>query len=505
MHRRAVAVIVAVFISGLGILALQSTKAATSVVISEAEQGTLSGNYTVANASGASGQVVRFGGPTTPGAGVTATFPLKISANKRYLIGQNNAPFFWQSDTAWNMPARLNEAETIQYLDARKNNGFNTILVSMADLEASELRNTKNRAGASLFNGGNVAAPNPAYFDHVDKLLALARDRGMQVAIWPVWLQFAVREGSFNTSNATAYGKFLGERYKNTPNIIWTMGGDWGGSGEGNCPRQAEIRALANGIKSTDPNHLATYHSGLGLSSSQCYHTDSWLDFNGTYWDFDFNNMGSAYTLTYNDYKKTPTKPTIMLETAYEGPSPNDEPIDQLYSIHARKQSVYQLLAGAMGFSYGANSTFRMNNSNNGANTQSWQNTLTIPGAKYQQHIGDLFRKRLNTWATMIPDESRQVLVGGNGTYGADEYALASRSADGSLVVAYTSNARTLKIDMSKLLGGTTARWYDMTNGQFRTIAGSPFANSGSRDFGTPGNNASGDGDWFLVLETNPV
>jgi hypothetical protein len=46
-----------------------------------------------------------------------------------------------------------------------------------------------------------------------------------------------------------------------------------------------------------------------------------------------------------------------------------------------------------------------------------------------------------------------------------------------------------------------TARWYDPTNGIFSTISGSPFANSGSRNFTPPRKNSAGDGDWVLVLE----
>ena len=54
---------------------------------------------------------------------------------------------------------------------------------------------------------------------------------------------------------------------------------------------------------------------------------------------------------------------------------------------------------------------------------------------------------------------------------------------------------------MSKLSGTVTARWYDPTAGTFTDISGSPFANSGSHNFTTPGNNADGDEDWVLVLE----
>ena len=224
--------------------------------------------------------------------------------------------------------------------------------IRSGNIGAGETAGASAGASVKFGTGGN---PNPAYFAHLDKLIGMARDRGMQLAIWPAWSQFAVREDSFNASNMTAYGKFLGERYKNTPNVMWTMGGDWGNGAEGDCPATNEVRALANAIKSVDPSHMISYHSGYNQSSSDCHHNESWLDYNGSYWDFDFNNMASAYRLVYRDYNKTPTKPAVMLETAYEGPSPNDD--IKLYSIHARKQSVYQVLAGGMGFTYGANST----------------------------------------------------------------------------------------------------------------------------------------------------
>ena len=42
---------------------------------------------------------------------------------------------------------------------------------------------------------------------------------------------------------------------------------------------------------------------------------------------------------------------------------------------------------------------------------------------------------------------------------------------------------------------------YDPANGQYVAIAGSPFANAGSRWFEPPGQNGDGDGDWVLLLE----
>jgi hypothetical protein len=54
---------------------------------------------------------------------------------------------------------------------------------------------------------------------------------------------------------------------------------------------------------------------------------------------------------------------------------------------------------------------------------------------------------------------------------------------------------------MTCMSGSTRARWYDPTNGTYRSVAGSPFANTGTMQFVPPGSNNGGDGDWVLVLE----
>jgi hypothetical protein len=70
--------------------------------------------------------------------------------------------------------------------------------------------------------------------------------------------------------------------------------------------------------------------------------------------------------------------------------------------------------------------------------------------------------------------------------------------------MAYVPDRRTIAVDMGKLAGAVTARWYDPASGEFREIEGSPLANIGTKRFESPGMNADGKGneDWVLVLET---
>ena len=109
---------------------------------------------------------------------------------------------------------------------------------------------------------------------------------------------------------------------------------------------------------------------------------------------------------------------------------------------------------------------------------------------------------------TLVPDQNHTLLTGGYGTYNDNnvhlsqvDYATAAKSSDGSLAVIYTPVAHTLTVAMGNFSGPVTAKWFDPTNATFQTVAGSPFPNSGSHNFTTPGNNSAGDPDWVLLLQ----
>ena len=151
-------------------------------------------------------------------------------------------------------------------------------------------------------------------------------------------------------------------------------------------------------------------------------------------------------------------------------------------------------------------------------------------------YLKDLFVQR--SWVDLIPDQTHTVVTDGYdflaeyigrltayfgnrserfaivwrlfgyfkrftafGSIGTNTYATSARTSDGSLVMTYVPTMRTVMVDMSKLAGRATARWFDPTNGTYVVINGSPFANAGIRPFTPPHNNGAGDGDWVLVLE----
>lgn len=132
-------------------------------------------------------------------------------------------------------------------------------------------------------------------------------------------------------------------------------------------------------------------------------------------------------------------------------------------------------------------------------------------GSREMVHVKRLVEER--AWHELVPDQDHSVVTKGYGTFGVDDrsaggdYVAAARTRDGSLVIAYISStgtdARTLTVDMTKLGGSANAKWFNPTSGVYTTISGSPFANSGSRDFTTPGDNGPGANDWVLLLEAS--
>ena len=77
----------------------------------------------------------------------------------------------------------------------------------------------------------------------------------------------------------------------------------------------------------------------------------------------------------------------------------------------------------------------------------------------------------------------------------------AASTPDGKLALVYVPTSRTITVDLTRLSGAVTARWYDPTAGSYQSIAGSPFPNSSSHAFAAPGFHADGASDWMLVLE----
>ena len=212
-----------------------------------------------------------------------AQWPLKISQNGRFLTDQANVPFLVHGDSPWVMPAALTTNEMVTYFDDRERRGFTAVLVQL-ETDAWVPDDPANRYGDVPFSSpGDFSTANDDYFAVVDFMLNYAKSKGIVVFAVPLYFGFSDSEGwademrAQTDANVRAYGEFLGDRYRNQGNIIWTMGGDR----IPNTTESSRLNALRDGIASRDPNHLFSAH-GL-LSEGAVTYNHPWLDVNSSY------------------------------------------------------------------------------------------------------------------------------------------------------------------------------------------------------------------------------
>ena len=431
-------------------------------------------------------------------AGSAPVYPLKASTNNRYLVDQNDMPFLMVGDSPQALIGNLTEAQAGRFMSNRAKHGVNALWINLlcASYTACHADGTTYDNIAPFTTGSgpadyDLSTPNPAYFQRVDDMLAIAASHGIVVLLDPIetgsWLATLQANG---LAKARAYGQFLGNRYKNVLNIIWLHGNDfqsWRTAGD-----NALVIAVAKGIAQTDPNHIQTAELDYLVSATSddpAFRLIAALDAVYTY--------RPTYAKLLSEYQRANFKPMFMVEANYEFEQ-NGGTDGGIIKENLRKQEYWTMLSGATGQLYGSAYTWRLDGD--------WRHNLDTPGIIQLHYMQRLFANR--KWYDLVPDRLNRIVTGGRGQFSdsdsitTDSYATAAATPDGSLVIAYLPSIRKVTVDMSKLAGRVAARWYDPTAGTYQVIAGSPFANSGSRHFTPPGNNNDGDNDWVLVLET---
>lgn len=423
---------------------------------------------------------------------------LGISDDKRRLVNEDGSAFFYMGDTAWELFHRCSKEETEMYMKDRKAKGFNVVqAVVLAEIDGL---NTPNAEGEKPFVSNNTLEPNEAYFKHVDWVIAKAEELGIYIAALPTWGdKWSKRWGKGpvvfdNPDKARKYGRYLGERYKNQPNIIWVMGGDRNPESD----LHLEInRAMAEGIKEGDGGkHLMTYHPSGSASSSQWFHNDTWLDFNMLQSGHSVINR-LVYNNVSRDYNLKPVKPCLNGEPQYEDIPVGFSVLNERFTAYDARQSAYwSVLAGALGHTYGNNNIWQMWTENNtpilGARIP-WYEAIHQPGALQMGYVRRLFESR--PFLQMIPDQDILADVFGQNK---DEIR-AARGSDNSFVIVYTPHGNPVHLNLDKFTADTlSGYWYNPREGLSQKIEA--FANTKKNMAFVPPSSGPRT-DWVLVLD----
>ena len=431
---------------------------------------------------GSAGQVVGAGGSTG-----TGSFPLKLSSNKRYLVDQQNVPFLINQASSWGLIQSLSEADAAGYLDALKQRGFNTVMVSIVSYDTRMAGKPPNWQGTSPFKvQWDYSTYDEAYFAHADRVIDLAKDRGMLVTLVPSYLGYASEpnQGWFDellgannsVAKSLAYGRFLGQRYKNFGNIIWVAGGD--NTPAAGSELENRLKAIIDGIREND-SHLWTAHwdsvgHGNGVASTENPTFASYMSLNG-YYAYDYN---LTYQRDLGFYNRTPAMMMFHLDQSYEGEAGGTPD-------NIRRKAYDVMLMGGAGSSFCAGQ--------NWWGFLNWKTSMDTPGTQQTTLWYRLFASR--HWYELVPDQDHTAVTAGLGEWGSLDYVAAARTASGSTLMAFLPSSRKVTVDMTKLSGAQAkAWWYNPSNGQSTSLG--TFPTTGTKDFTPPSA-----GDWLLVID----
>lgn len=435
---------------------------------------------------------------------------LKVSENGRYLTTNDGKPFFWLGDTGWLLFNKLDREEAEHYLEDRKQKGFNVVqamvlhTVPSVNVYGDSSMVNKDISRPLVTDGNNPeVAEEYDYWDHIDYIIDKAAEKGMYMALVPVWGS-PVKDGKVSVEQTTKYATFLAERWKDRPNIIWLNGGDIPGSDS-----TAVWLEMGKTIKAIDPDHLMTFHPRGRTASSDWFHNEQWLDFNMVQsghrrYDQDTSSNEKKHYGEDNwrfmevDWALNPVKPTIDGEPSYEGiPQGLHDIKEPRWQDHdVRRYGYWSVFAGAFGYTYGQNSVMQMHSATDSTtaygSSELWTEGLNAPGASQMQYLKDLMLSR-DAYFDRIPD---QTLVAENG----EKYnrLLATRTDNYAFI--YNYNGREMKINMGKINGDKVkASWFNPRNGE-ETVIGE-VENTGVQTFKPEGEAKDGN-DWVLILDS---
>lgn len=399
---------------------------------------------------------------------------LEVSKNGRFLLHSNGRPFFWLADTGWLLPERLDRDEAEYYLSRCAEAGYNVVQIQVVNgVPAFNAYGQMSMTAGFDFSSASVPGIY-GYWDHLDYIVDCAARHGIYVGMVCIWGGL-VKAGRMDEQQAAAYGRFLAERYGRRKNIVWIIGGDIEGS-----VRTEVWDALATAIKSSDKNHLMTFHPRGRTTSAKWFNDRPWLDFNmfqsghrrygqrmgNKNYPIPDGTEEDSWMYVDSAWQHRPLKPVLDGEPSYEGipQGLHDASEPRWTARDIRRYAYWSVFAGSCGHTYGNNAIMQFVRPGiagayfaDGAG-HPWYKALDDPGYNQMKYLKRLMLSM--PYFDRIPDQS--VILGNGERY---DRLLATRGHD--YIMVYNHMGRDMHIDLTKVSGEEKDVWWmDPTDGR---------------------------------------
>jgi len=443
-------------------------------------------------------------------------FPIRTSADGRYLVDKNNVPFPILGRTSWFVISQPVSGYQI-FIDHTVSLGYNSI--EMMGITHDPRANHPpfngdgdmpflKRLDGSPWKGSlvytnikkeapDLTTPNEKYWAYIDNFLSYCESKGVLVFFFPGYVGYPdtnqgwMEELVANGSKAEAFGAWIAKRYKNQPNLVWMLLGDMGTF---NTERKNAEAALIKGLKSVTGQQSIHYSSEAGSGQNSTDQTDfaDQITLNGVYtWDsVGIPKQGRhAYSLQ-------PVMPAFLLEQPYDEEGPDGNSVNPHASQPVRRFQWWGWLSTIGGYISGNGYVWPFVDPH-------WKNHLDTQGSRDMSHLNNFIRSI--SWWELVPsglNGMRNLITSGGGIETNQDYIAAAANPTGTLLVAYVPPAHQggFTVNTTGMGEILDASWFDPTSGIFLKLSDSTPDKKGTRKFTPPARNSVGQHDWVLVV-----
>ena len=401
--------------------------------------------------------------------------PLRMSADRRYLVDADGRPFFFLADTNWTIVWKGEAEQWSTFLDLRQKQGFSLLQVNLLPWRWEMTDVEGNRP----FHDGNPDRPNEAYFARFDRFFEMAAERGLVSCLMLIWggPRPQLPAVHFSTKQAVRFATWAVRRFGKYP-MIWSLSGD--------APYEEELEkweAVGDAVEKADTfAHPTTNHLPPHSNWRALHHTSTWHDFHMIQTGHTRRSIDDIAALPTSYYAKEPTKAFVNGEPWYEAHPSRD--VRAIYGpVFTAEEQRYafwvSMLSGAtMGHTYGSQGVWNWKRAGDDETEMAgpqigptWNEAMHHPGAR-QIALGVDFLRTVDWWR-LRPCPERVVLT------------LASTRPDrrafcahipGELYIAYRPANSTGQIVLKGLEGDSwSASWLDPRTGEISPIGSIQF------------------------------
>lgn len=361
--------------------------------------------------------------------------PLQLAASRRSMEHKDGTPFFWLADTAWNGVIRGDDNNWREFLSARAAQRFTAIQFVSSQWRGDAL----DEAGEPSFYEGDQMTINPAYFQRLDRRVAMINELGLVAAPVALWSLLPTDPGyKLNEEDSRRLASYIVSRY-DAYQVVWLLGGD----GDYRKIGVERWKRIGRAVFSVGHNRLVSLHPCGQNWIGDAFEGEDWYDIVGYqsgHGDSEAHIRWLVQGPPSRAWVSSPPRPIINMEPNYE--TAHGYQRGSLFTaFHVRRAAYWSLLVSPMaGVTYGHDAVWNWNLKEgpseghgnwHGRSVPPWRTGLDTPGVRSMSVMRGILDHV--DWTTSQP--CQDILAEQPGDRNVDAFIAAGRMADGTVLI----------------------------------------------------------------------